>query len=121
MFTPSTFWFQRKLNVLPEAVYCCFTSFYGCIPSFILIGIYVRYRNVLPEAVFTSIVYMFVLSELEVTITSPSFVTLVSNANVFYKNYLVYQIVRSELVVAVTSPSLVTLHPLVSEIAKCIA
>ena len=41
-------------NVWPEAVYCCFTRTYNV------------YR----------IVYMFVCSELEVAITSPSFVTL---------------------------------------------
>ena len=47
-----TFWFLRKLNVLPEAVYCCFTRttlfttiftvmivvYLLCIPSFVLIG-----------------------------------------------------------------------------------
>ena len=59
-------------NVLPEAVYCCFTRtttmftvmifvcLLMCIPSFVLIGCCMRelhghlchYRNVLPEAVY---------------------------------------------------------------------
>ena len=71
------FWFLRYLNVLPEAVYCCFTRttlfttmFTAiivecllkrmCMPSFILIGCCMSelhghlspYRNVLPEAVY---------------------------------------------------------------------
>ena len=69
-----TFWFLRWINVLPEAIYCCFTRTTlfttmftviivvksMCIPSFFLIGCCVSelhghicpYRNVWPEAVY---------------------------------------------------------------------
>ena len=88
---------------------------------------------------FTEIVYMFVWSEFEFAITSPSFVTLLLLVSelaiyiawgcllllLFYKNYIVYRIVYmfvwSELEVAITSPNFVALLLLVSEIAKCIA
>ena len=67
-------------------VLCLLKSMF--IPSFVLIGCCVSelhghlcpYRNVLPEAVFYKnyivfqIVYMFLWSELEVVITSPSFI-----------------------------------------------
>ena len=83
------------------------------------------------------IVYMLVWSELEVAITSPSFVTVYLMVSeivkyiawgcflLFYKNYIVYRIVYmfvwSQLLFAITSPSFVTLHLPVSEIAICIA
>ena len=83
-FVPLHLLVSEIANVLPEAVYCCFTRTTlfttmftvvcllksMCIPSFVLIGccgseLHGRlcpYRNVLPEAVYCcfTIVYMYV-------------------------------------------------------------
>ena len=116
-----TFWFLRWLNVLPEAVYCCFTRttlFTAmftvvivacslksmCIQSFILIGCCVSelhgplcpYCNVLPEAVYCCFT------------GTTSFTKLFT---CFYDQS--YRLLSRHQV------SL--LHLLVSEIAKCIA
>ena len=71
-----------------------------CIPSFVLIGccvseLHCPHRNVLPEAVYCCF----------------------TRTTLFSKLFTCFMILE----VVITSPSFIALHPLVSEIAKCIA